>query len=167
MMDQHATTYLAMGGHLKQADNRKKAYDLARGRLLNLLKVTKLPAEKKASAYYKLGYCYLRMGILTNDDGDLRKAANRFMEAKKLGLENARLFENLGETYRHLGEYIKAAVYYRDAYYKAPSPARCLMAVSHFLESNPRAPQAKDLLLHALQKFPDDDDLLKKQQELE
>ena len=43
------------------------------------------------------------MGILTSDDGELRKAANRFMEAKKLGLDNARLFENLGETYRHLG----------------------------------------------------------------
>ena len=107
------------------------------------------------------------MGILTSDDGDLRKAANRFMEAKKLGFDNASLYENLGETYRHLGEFIKAAVYYRDAYYKEPSPSRCLMAVSHFLESNPRASQAKDLLLHALQKFPDDRNLLKKQQELE
>ncbi|MCH2586642.1 MAG: hypothetical protein MK138_17945, partial [Planctomycetes bacterium] len=74
---------------------------------------------------------------------------------------------NLGETYRHLGEFIKAAVYYRDAYYSEPSPSRCLMAVSHFLESNPRAAQAKALLLHALQKFPDDRNLLKKQQELE
>ena len=167
LMEQHAITYLAMGHYLKQSDNRKKAYGLARGRLLNLLKVAKLPESKKAGAYYKLGSCYLRMGILTSDDGDLRKAANRFMEAKKLGLDNARLFENLGETYRHLGEFIKAAVYYRDAYYKDPSPSRCLMAVSHFLESNPRAPQAKDLLLHALQKFPDNEDLLKKQQALE
>ena len=167
LMERHATTYLAMGNYLKESDNRKKAYDLARGRLLNLLKVTRLPNGKKADAYYKLGSCYLRMGILTSDDGDLRKAANRFMEAKKLGFDDASLYENLGETYRHLGEFIKAAVYYRDAYYKEPSPSRCLMAVSHFLESNPRAAQAKDLLLHALQKFPDDRNLLKKQQELE
>jgi tetratricopeptide (TPR) repeat protein len=130
-MARHATTYLAMGNYLKESDNRKKAYDLARGRLLNLLKVTRLPNGKKADAYYKLGSCYLRMGILTSDDGDLRKAANRFMEAKKLGFDDASLYENLGETYRHLGEFIKAAVYYRDAYYKEPSPSRCLMAVSH------------------------------------
>ena len=167
LMDQHAATYLTMGHYLKESDNKKSAYDLARGRLLNLLKMTKLPNGKKAGAYYKLGSCYLRMGILTRDDGDLRKAANRFMDAKKLGFDDARLFENLGETYRHLGEFIKAAVYYRDAYYKEPSPSRCLMAVSHFLESNPRAPQAKDLLLHALQKFPGDENLLKKQRELE
>ena len=167
LMGQHAATYLTMGHYLKESDNKKRAYNLARGRLLNLLKMTKLPKDKKADAYYKLGSCYLRMGTLTRDDGDLRKAANRFMDAKKLGYDDARLFENLGETYRHLGEFIKAAVYYRDAYYKEPSPSRCLMAVSHFLESNPRAPQAKDLLLHALQKFPDDNNLLKKQQELE
>ena len=168
LMALHANTYLVAAGHyLKEADNKKKAYDLARGRLLNLLKISGLSDEKKADAYYKLGACYLRMGVLTSDDGDLRKAANRFMEAKKNGLESTRLFEHLGETYHHLGEPIKAAVHYRDAYYKRPSPSRCLTAVSHFLESNPRAPQARELLVHALQKFPDDKKLLKKQLELE
>ena len=168
LMDLHASTYLAAAAHyLKEADNKKKAYDLARGRLLNLLKIPGLSDAKKASAYYKLGSCYLRMGILTSDDGDLRKAANRFMEARKGGMDSARLFENLGETYHHLGEPIKAAVHYRDAYFKQPSPARCLTAVSHFLESNPRAPQARELLVHALQKFPGDKKLLKKQLELE
>lgn len=167
LMDLHATTYLAAVHYLKETDNKKKAYELARGRLLNLLKVSRLPDNKKANAYIKLGFCYLGMGILTNDDGDLRKAANRFMEAKKLGFDNASLYEYLGETYRHLDEPIRAAVHYRDAYFKAPSPERCLRAVSHFLESNPRAPQAKELLAHALQKFPEDEKLLKKQLELE
>ena len=168
LMDLHASTYLAAAAHyLKETDNKKKAYDLARGRLLNLLKISGLSDAKKASAYYKLGSCYLRMGILTSDDGDLRKAANRFMDARKAGLDSARLFEYLGETYHHLGEPIKAAVHYRDAYFKQPSPPRCLTAVSHFLESNPRAPQARELLVHALQKFPGDKKLLKKQLELE
>ena len=168
LMDLHASTYLAAAAHyLKETDNKKKAYDLARGRLLNLLKISGLSDAKKARAYYKLGSCYLRMGILTSDDGDLRKAANRFMDARKAGLDSARLFEYLGETYHHLGEPIKAAVHYRDAYFKQPSPLRCLTAVSHFLESNPRAPQARELLVHALQKFPGDKKLLKKQLELE
>ncbi|MCH2586243.1 MAG: hypothetical protein MK138_15905, partial [Planctomycetes bacterium] len=168
LMDLHASTYLAAAAHyLKETDNKKKAYDLARGRLLNLLKISGLSDAKKASAYYKLGSCYLRMGILTSDDGDLRKAANRFMDARKAGLDSARLFEYLGETYHHLGEPIKAAVHYRDAYFKQPSPPRCLTAVSHFLESNPRAPQARELLVRALQKFPGDKKLLKKQLELE
>ena len=168
LMDLHASTYLAAAAHyLKETDNKKKAYDLARGRLLNLLKISGLSDAKKASAHYKLGSCYLRMGILTSDDGDLRKAANRFMDARKAGMDSARLFEHLGETYHHLGEPIKAAVHYRDAYFKQPSPTRCLTAVSHFLESNPRAPQARELLAHALQKFPGDKNLLKKQLELE
>ena len=168
LMDLHASTYLAAAAHyLKEADNKKKAYDLARGRILNLLKISGLSDAKKARAYYKLGSCYLSMGILTSDDGDLRKAANRFMDARKIGMDSARLFEYLGETYHHLGEPIKAAVHYRDAYFKQPSPPRCLTAVSHFLESNPRAPQARELLVHALQKFPGDKKLLKKQLELE
>ena len=168
LMDLHASTYLAAAAHyLKESDNKKKAYDLARGRLLNLLKISGLSDAKKARACYKLGSCYLRMGILTSDDGDLRKAANRFMDARKVGMDSARLFEHLGETYHHLGEPIKAAVHYRDAYFKQPSPTRCLTAVSHFLESNPRAPQARELLVHALQKFPGDKKLLKKQLELE
>ena len=167
LIDLHAGTYLVLGLALKETDNRKKAYDLARGRLLNLLKISGLSDKREANTYYKLGTCYLEMGKLTDDDGDLRKAANRFMEARKNGYDSPRLFEKLGETYRHLGEFIKAAVYYRDAYYKAPSPSRCLTAVSHFLESNPRSSQAKDLLVHALQKFPDDQRLLRKQLELE
>ena len=167
LIDLHARTYLDLGSRLREPDNRKKAYDLAKGRLLNLLKLSGLSDDREANTYYKLGVCYLEMGKLTDDDADLRKAANRFLEAKKKGYDSPRVFENLGETYRNLGEFIKAAVHYRDAYYKAPSPSRCLTAVSHFLQSNPRAPQAKELLVHALQKFPGDKGLLNKQRELE
>ena len=167
LIDLHAKTYLDLGSRLREPDNRKKAYDLARGRLLNLLKLPGLSDDMEAKAYYRLGTCYLDMGKLTEDDADLRKAANRFLEAKKKGYDAPSVHESLGETYRNLGEFIKAAIHYRDAYYKAPSPSRCLMAVSHFLQSNPRAPQAKELLVHALQKFPGDKRLLKKQAELE
>jgi serine/threonine-protein kinase len=167
LIDLHARTYLDLGSRLREPDNRRKAYDLAKGRLLNLLKLSGLSDNRKATAYYKLGVCYLEMGKLTDDDADLRKAANRFLEAKKKGYDSPGVFEKLGETYRNLGEFIKAAVHYRDAYYKAPSPSRCLTAVSHFLQSNPRAPQAKELLVHALQKFPGDKGLLSKQRELE
>ncbi len=140
---------------------RLRCYSLAKSRLLNLLKVSRLPEDLEQEAYLRLGECYLQVGLIDESDNYLRRAVNRFGEAKKKGLQSTALYENLGATYVALDEYIKAAQSYREAYYLKPTVDGCLRAAEFFLKASSGKAPARQLLEEGLTRFEDDPKLLK------
>lgn len=155
VVEVQARTFYDLAQKLKGNSAKLKGYELARGRLLTLTKVRDLPEELNRRAYYLLGNCYYEIGALRdNDDSTLRKAVNRFQEARDAGLDSAELHEKLGDSYARLLNFMQAAASYRTAYEREPTAERCLQAAKTFREAN-RDPQARAVLEDGLRRFRD------------
>jgi serine/threonine-protein kinase len=165
VLEQSRVYYLA-GRKADAKELKIKGYDLARKRLLVLLKLRGLTPELKAEAWFLLGAAHLRLGELQGAPQSLHWALEDFAEAQRAGFKSAELYEKWGTAHDRIGNLIKAAQMFRTAYETEKTPASCLRAADSCLKINPRSPDALALLKEGRELFPDDKEVLKKFLEL-
>ena len=91
--------------------------------------------QRDPKAVFLGGLCYLRMG---GKRDNFSKADSHFARAEVLGMKTAELYEAWAEAQVGLGDMLKAAQKYRDAFFADPTEERCIKAANTFIEANQR-----------------------------
>jgi tetratricopeptide (TPR) repeat protein len=159
LVAEQAWTSLLAAQEAKGKESSVLAYDAAAGRLNKLLKMDGVPEDLKVKANFELGLSYYHLGRLKESNRYYPLAANRFLEAERLGLDSVELHESWARTYEQMGKLKEAAERSLKVYELKPAAASCLRAAEYYLRANPRSKEGLDLLRAGLERFPKDEAL--------